>query len=129
MRGRKSRQGLWGMVPEATIPGGKVNMTTEEILRDVRARLVEAFGPRLRGIILYGSTARGDARPDSDIDLLVLLEGPVDVGEDIHTTTLAIYPVMLQTGRIIDANPVDVKNYDKEVAPVYCNAKREGIAV
>jgi predicted nucleotidyltransferase len=29
-------------------------------------------------VILYGSRARGDAAPDSDWDLLVLLDGPVD---------------------------------------------------
>jgi predicted nucleotidyltransferase len=29
-------------------------------------------------IVLYGSRARGDAAPDSDWDLLVLLDGPVD---------------------------------------------------
>lgn len=29
-------------------------------------------------MILYGSRARGDARPDSDWDLLILLDGPVD---------------------------------------------------
>ena len=33
------------------------------------------FGDRLRGIRLYGSTARGDWTPESDIDVLVLLDG------------------------------------------------------
>ena len=33
--------------------------------------------PSARGI-LYGSRARGDGRPDSDWDILVLLEGPTE---------------------------------------------------
>lgn len=32
------------------------------------------YGDKLAGVILYGSFARHQARPDSDIDLLVLLK-------------------------------------------------------
>jgi len=34
---------------------------------------------RVRSLSLFGSTARGDARPDSDIDLLVEFEQPIDL--------------------------------------------------
>jgi predicted nucleotidyltransferase len=33
---------------------------------------------KLCGMFLFGSRARGDADPDSDMDVLVLLDGPVD---------------------------------------------------
>ena len=36
------------------------------------------YGTRLAGLVLYGSQAWGEAGDDSDIDVLVLLEGPVD---------------------------------------------------
>jgi len=54
------------------------HMERERLLREVKARLAAAFGERLKGVILYGSEARGAAEPDSDIDFLVLLDGPVD---------------------------------------------------
>ena len=35
--------------------------------------VLQALGNRVRRIILFGSQARGDARPDSDFDLLIVL--------------------------------------------------------
>ena len=46
-------------------------MTTDELLKEIKVRLSAAYGERLRGVVLYGSQARGDARPDSDVDILV----------------------------------------------------------
>jgi uncharacterized protein len=39
------------------------------------AMLREGFGVRLRTVVLFGSRARGDARADSDYDLLVVADG------------------------------------------------------
>jgi predicted nucleotidyltransferase len=43
--------------------------------------------------VLYGSEARGTAHPDSDVDLLVLLRGPVSLGKDLKTIIDALYPL------------------------------------
>jgi len=40
------------------------------ILQEVKAKLEAIYGERLRGIVLFGSWARGDATDGSDIDLL-----------------------------------------------------------
>jgi predicted nucleotidyltransferase len=46
----------------------------DRALADVKSRLVDAFGERLREVRLFGSMARGDSGPDPDVDLLVLLD-------------------------------------------------------
>jgi predicted nucleotidyltransferase len=45
------------------------------ILGELRRRLTAIYGDRLAKMVLYGSQARGDAGPDSDIDVMVVLRG------------------------------------------------------
>jgi predicted nucleotidyltransferase len=45
-----------------------------EALASYRGRLEEHFGSRLRRLVLFGSAARGEARWDSDVDVLVVLD-------------------------------------------------------
>src|SRR5215210_8478645 len=100
-------------------------MDRETLLREIRARLAAAHGVRLRGLVLYGSEARGDARPDSDIDILVLLDGPIDYGKDLRTNISALYDLVLLLERPIDAKPVDVTAYEAARYPLYRYAKAE----
>jgi len=46
-----------------------------EALARFRATLHERFGDRLRELVLFGSQARGEAAEESDVDLLVVVEG------------------------------------------------------
>jgi len=48
-------------------------MRRDEIIEEMKRRLVEKFHPE--AIILFGSSARGEAREDSDIDLPECAEG------------------------------------------------------
>ena len=97
------------------------------LLEEARERLRAAFGARLRDVVLYGSVARGEAGPDSDIDLLVLLrDEPVEPG-DSWTCIEALYPIVLETGRPIHAEPVAASVCDSDRFPLYRNARREGI--
>src|SRR3990170_4396734 len=49
----------------------KADVSTSDLLAVVRDRIVERFDP-VR-VIVFGSRARGEAGPDSDLDLLVVL--------------------------------------------------------
>jgi predicted nucleotidyltransferase len=46
-------------------------MTANELIATMTDRIARDFDPLC--IVLFGSHARGDAQPDSDIDLLVVL--------------------------------------------------------
>jgi len=57
------------------------------ILAELRARLENIYGDRLRGLYLYGSYARGDARVGSDLDVLVVLDQVHSYWEEIKRTS------------------------------------------
>ncbi len=102
-------------------------MTREQLLKEIKTRLSKAHGKRLLGVVLYGSEARGTAGPDSDIDVLVLLEGPVNYGPDLETNVKTLYPLSLQIERPISPKPIDASEYESVECPLYQNAHREGI--
>lgn len=56
----------------------------EPILVRLKQELVTLYGPRLKQVLLYGSRARGDFHEDSDYDVLVVLDGPLDYWKELH---------------------------------------------
>ncbi|GAG85554.1 unnamed protein product [marine sediment metagenome] len=104
-------------------------MMRERLLKRVKSALSETFGRRLKGVVLYGSEARGESAPDSDIDFLVLLEGPLKEPNDSWACINAVYPLVLESGRPIHAEPVDAAEYEAGEFPLYENAKREGVSL
>ncbi len=103
-------------------------MDRERLLKRMKDVLADALGERLRGIVLYGSEARGESVPESDIDLLVLLSAPVDFGKDLRACIHALYPLVLEIERPIHATPVDIDVYEAQEFPLYRSAKKEGLA-
>ena len=104
-------------------------MDRDELLAQIKKRLEDAFGSRFHGLVLYGSEARGEAGPDSDIDLMVLLEGPLRVWNDIRTAVDATYDLQLQQDRTFDLQPVDRTQYERGTFAYYRAAKQDGIVV
>ena len=101
----------------------------DPILKKCRSILELLYGERLKGIVLYGSSARGTDTEESDIDLLVLLEGPVAVGAEIFRIWDVLYPVQLETDRVISVMPADAEGYRNGESMLYRNAQEDGVPV
>jgi predicted nucleotidyltransferase len=102
-------------------------MSAEALVKRIRRDLEAAFGDRLKGVVLYGSEARGEAGSDSDVDVLVLLEGPLSLWDDTRTTALLLQGVQSEMGRALHAMPVDADAYLAGGYALFREASREGI--
>jgi predicted nucleotidyltransferase len=126
-----SRQGLlleWSNCRAVTVKG--VAMVASPLLDELRERLAGAFGDRLRGVVLFGSEARGEAGPESDVDLLVVLHHlSADYGDELERGLVAVYPVALRLGRRVSVKPLDVIEYESGDSPLLREVRRTGVAV
>lgn len=96
-------------------------------LADLRTRLGALYGPRLVRAILYGSVARGGSRPDSDVDVLLVLRGEVDRAREIQRLVELTYDTLLDRGIHLSVLPMSEKDYLTQVTPLLLNVRREGV--
>jgi predicted nucleotidyltransferase len=98
-------------------------MTTAEAITIMVERIVDQFHP-LR-IILFGSQARGDAGPDSDVDLLVVLSQV----ENKRRTTAAVLSTlgdMPIAKDVVVTTPDEIEEWGDVIGTVLRPALREG---
>ncbi len=103
---------------------GPMNVT-QSVLDEIVKRIGEVAAPEK--IILFGSTARGDAGPHSDVDLLIVKSG-------VHRRELSVrirrrlYGVEAAID-IVVATPEDVERYKDSIGLVYKPALQEGLVL
>ena len=97
------------------------------LLDELKQRLSDLYGDRLVDLILYGSQARGDAEEGSDIDVLVVLKGEVDVGVEIGRTSNVVAGLSLDNNVVISCVFLDEDYYRRRNGPLLRNIRREGV--
>lgn len=106
-----------------------INNKLKTILMQLRSHFEQIYDSRLVAMVLYGSQARGDARPDSDIDVLVVLKGPVNPGEEIKRTSLIRAELSLQNDEVLSCLFMDEHRFTHYNGPLLRNIRKEGIAL
>lgn len=100
-------RGLLGLKPRRVVAARQSEYLVDEFTRAVAESFAERvrarFGPRARSVIAFGSRARGDARPDSDLDLLVLLDA-MSLADRNELSDLG-YDLMLEKSLPFPVNP------------------------
>jgi predicted nucleotidyltransferase len=102
------------------------------VLREFSREMKTLFGSALKGVILYGSYARGDFDQESDIDVMVLVDVPrarlhnydrilTKLSQKVDKDSPALLSVFLK-------NAVEFETY-KDDLPFYANIDREGVRI
>ena len=98
----------------------------DPILARFRAALDKVYGARLERVVLFGSRARGDARPDSDYDIAVFLKDRESFWAESGRLAEIETDILFDTGAVINALPFKTEAYD-ERTPLMHEIRREGL--
>ena len=99
------------------------------ILYDLRTGLVQRLGDRLEAVYLYGSRARGDAQPDSDIDVLVVLRGEFYYFKTLDQISDLAWTLSLENDVVIAQVLVSEEKYCLNDTPFLMNVHREAVRI
>jgi len=121
----------WAQMTEWIASRPRLAWTLQESFPGLQKELLEGleslYGSRLRGVYLYGSYARKQARPDSDLDLLLVLDDFSDVGEELRRTSGFTSDLSLKYEVPITLMPVRVGDFETRRTPLLINVRREAM--
>ncbi len=105
------------------------------LLHDAQAALLDLYGPWLDQLILFGSRARGDHRPDSDVDVLVVLDDQWDGLDPAKRRALRerhaeiSFDLLLKHEMLLSFIVVDRHRLIANQDPLFWNVHEEGIPI
>lgn len=101
-----------------------------EILREYVEDVHGLYGSRLKTIILYGSYARGNFKPDSDIDIMILVDlTEQEIVDKSHRLSDVTFEYNFDKDLKIMPIVKNADHFNKWLCayPFYYNVKKEGI--
>ena len=103
-------------------------LADKEMFDDIVKAILSVVGDDAVKIILYGSVARGDNTWESDVDIAMLLNEPLDHNTD-RLLTKAVVKVDLKYDTVVSVIDIDADHFMKcrNTLPFYANIEKEGI--
>jgi predicted nucleotidyltransferase len=102
-------------------------LTDDPVLVRFRRALDDIYGTqKIERVVLFGSRARGDARPDSDYDVAVFLNDPGELWDDLGNLSHITTAILNDTGAVISAKPFPAGAY-RERSPLMQEIRADGL--
>jgi predicted nucleotidyltransferase len=100
----------------------------EAILHQLSEALRDRYRERFVGLWLYGSQARGDAGPESDIDVLLILTQSERPAIEVDRYADILADLNLRYGVLLSVLPVEQAHLREASGPFWRNVRAEGVA-
>ncbi|MBN2466323.1 nucleotidyltransferase domain-containing protein [candidate division WOR-3 bacterium] len=104
-----------------------MSVSIRRLLAKLKDELTSLYGPRLRGVFLFGSYARGDALPGSDCDVLIVLDRVPDYGKEIDRTSLLVSRLSLEYRISISRVFVQASDWQRRRTSFLENVREEAV--
>lgn len=101
----------------------------QSAVAELRDRLSTLYGERFQRTVVFGSRARGDASPDSDVDVLVVLGGDVHPFEEIRRAGEVVADVSLRNDVYLSCIYTSESRFENAKTPFLKAVRREGVRV
>ena len=106
-----------------------MSVNIRPVLKKLKKGLLQIYGEQVDRILLYGSRARGDAREDSDIDILVVLKDDFNYSEMLRLSSDFAASLSLENDVVISRAFVSKEQFEHRQTPFLMNIRREGVPV
>ncbi len=103
----------------------KLTALLERLDQSLRA----LYRKRYRGLVLHGAQARGEARHSNRVDVILLLDGPIDAMREILRTEDAVWSLAFEAGFTVGLLPIEESRFETSSEPFLQDARRDGIRV
>jgi predicted nucleotidyltransferase len=99
------------------------------LLGELKEALHHSYGNNLVGLYLYGSYAREEEDPESDLDIAIVLKDFKDYWREIQRTSKIISELSLKYSVTISPVRIRKDNWASEDSPFLNNLRKESIAI
>jgi Uncharacterised protein family (UPF0158) len=99
------------------------------IVHRIARELRRLYGPRLSDVVLVGGWARGDAPPESAIELMVVLADVPDPWQEKRRMDRIVWRYSARHDTVVTVLPVSVADLDDGATPLITRAGAEGISI
>jgi predicted nucleotidyltransferase len=100
---------------------------TDPVLTGFRQAMQELYGPRVERLVLYGSRARGDAKPDSDYDIAVFLRELSSRWREVRRIADVELAIFDKTGAMVHAMPYPAESWRNTSSPLMHEIRKDGV--
>jgi len=102
---------------------------TTRLIKTLSEELARLLGDRLDRILLYGSYARDEATPSSDLDILVVVKEPFSYPALLRQTSELVARLSLENVIAISRAFITRDRFENENSPFTLNVRREGVPI